>query len=232
MINEFLTRLDSILVSDNDIIDKTMSILLGDININIIGNNNVENNYLDLLSSHGFRSLINVYTRTPAGISKNSCIDHIFTKLNKNKKCIDNFEAGVLQTDFSDHYTTILSIPNVITETQIKATFECINFKRLNDILNDVKWTDLYSIFNVNESLDFVYTRIHDATNRSKSLKTINSKSKRLQNWMTSGLLCSVRKKQELSLKIKKHPNNINLIKYYKNYRNKLNNVIKMAKIQ
>lgn len=48
---------------------------------------------------------------------------------------------------------------------------------------------------------------------------------------MTSGLLYSVRKKQELSLIAKQQPNNINLIKYYKNYRNKLNLVIKSAKI-
>lgn len=29
---------------------------------------------------------------------------------------------------------------------------------------------------------------------------------------MTAGLLCSVRRKQELSLKVSKHPNNIKLI--------------------
>lgn len=38
-------------------------------------------------------------------------------------------------------------------------------------------------------------------------------------------------KKQELSLKTKKHPNNINLSNYYKKYRNKLNYLIKMAKV-
>lgn len=231
VINEFLTRLEAILLSDKDIVDKNMTILLGDININIIGNNNVENDYLDLLSSNGFISLINVYTRIPSGSSNNSCIDHIFIKSNKNKKSLDDFVAGVLQTDFSDHYTTILSIPKIIKETQKSASFEYINFKKLNDLLKIVNWSDLYSIGEVNESLDFVYARILDALNKSKSLKLLNSKSNRIKNWMTSGLLCSVRKKQELSLKTKKHPNNKNLIKYYKNYRNKLNYVIKMAKI-
>jgi len=88
IINEFLTRLEAILMSDKDIVDNTMTILLGDININIIGNDNVENNYLDLLSSNGFSSLINVYTRIPVGISKNSCIDHIFVKSNKKKNAL------------------------------------------------------------------------------------------------------------------------------------------------
>jgi len=231
IINEFLTRLEAILMSDKDIVDSTMTILLGDININIIGNDNVENNYLDLLSSNGFSSLINVYTRIPAGISKNSCIDHIFVKSNKKKKCLDNIEAGVLQTVFSDHYSTIISIPNVIKEKNKSTTFEFINFKKLIDTFNNVKWTDLYSICDVNEAMDLVYTRIFDAINISKSLRKLNSKTNRLKNWMTSGLLCSVRKKQELSLKTKKHPNNIKLIQYFKKYRNKLNYVIKMAKI-
>jgi len=61
VINEFLTHLEAILLSDKDIVDKNITILLGDININIIGNNNVENDYLDLLSSNGFISLINVH---------------------------------------------------------------------------------------------------------------------------------------------------------------------------
>lgn len=89
----------------------------------------------------------------------------------------------------------------------------------------------MYKFCNGNEVLDIFYTRILNAINSSKSLKILNSKSNRLKNWMTSGLLYSVRKKQELSLKAKKQPNNINLIKYYKNYRNKLNLVIKSAKI-
>lgn len=48
---------------------------------------------------------------------------------------------------------------------------------------------------------------------------------------MTAGLLCSTRKKNELSMKIKRHPSNNALIKYYKTYRNKLNTLIKETKI-
>lgn len=93
----------------------------------------------------------------------------------KIKKSLDNIEAGVLQTVFSDHYSTIISIPNVIEEKQKLTTFDSINLKKLNDNLNLVKWTDLYSICNVNEAMDFVYTHILDAINSSKSLKILNS---------------------------------------------------------
>lgn len=122
-VDEYLTRLEAILQTDKNILNiKTMTILLGDTNINIIGNKNVENNYLDLLSSNVFSSLINIYTRM-SGYNSNSCIDHIFIKLNKNKKCFDPIEAGVLQTDFSDHFTTIIAIPTSIQMKQNTVTF-------------------------------------------------------------------------------------------------------------
>lgn len=74
--------------------------LLGDMNINIIGNNKVDNNYHDLLISNGFISLTNIFTRIPVN-GNNHCIAHTFVKSNKIN---DNIEAGVLHTDFSDYY--------------------------------------------------------------------------------------------------------------------------------
>lgn len=106
-------------------------------NINIIGNNN----YLDLLSSNGFSSLINVYLRVP-GKSKNACIDYIFIKLNENKYCLDRFETSVLQIDFSDYYITIISVLAIIQDKQKSDTFESINYKMINNIFNDEKRTD------------------------------------------------------------------------------------------
>ncbi|XP_060846100.1 uncharacterized protein LOC132925747 [Rhopalosiphum padi] len=97
IINEFLTRLEAILMSDKDIVDSTMTILLGDININIIGNDNVENNYLDLLSSNGFSSLINRVSGDPKNTwkliknltNKPNTDNDIIKRLNYNGNIID-----------------------------------------------------------------------------------------------------------------------------------------------
>lgn len=43
--------------------------LIGDVNINIIGTQTYNYDYLDLLFKLGFRSLINIYTRLPQGLS-------------------------------------------------------------------------------------------------------------------------------------------------------------------
>lgn len=48
---------------------------------------------------------------------------------------------------------------------------------------------------------------------------------------MTKGLLISAQKKNELSKKIKKYPNNTNLRHYYIKYRNKFTSLIRAAKI-
>ena len=48
---------------------------------------------------------------------------------------------------------------------------------------------------------------------------------------MTAELLSSVHRKQELSLKVSKHPNYINLASYYKKYKNKFTTILRAAKI-
>lgn len=62
---------------------------------------NVNNQYLDIMSENGFKSFINVHTRTPVGM-KHACLDHIFFKNEKNLNL--KTEAGVIQTNITDHF--------------------------------------------------------------------------------------------------------------------------------
>lgn len=72
-------------------------------NINIVRTFSVYNEYLDVLSMCGFKSHINVYTRTPLN-SRHSCLDNVFVK---NCKLMDTFEARVIQTVITNHYSTV-----------------------------------------------------------------------------------------------------------------------------
>lgn len=69
----FFIKLNYIINSDNLFNDYTL--LVGDMNINI-GNDNIDNEYLYMLATNGFHSLINVYTRFPIN-KAHTCIDHI-----------------------------------------------------------------------------------------------------------------------------------------------------------
>lgn len=49
---------------------------------------------------------------------------------------------------------------------------------------------------------------------------------------MTPGLLRSVRRKQELYIITKKHPNNLSLISYYTKYKNNFTKILRGVKIK
>jgi len=55
-------------------------------NIIIVGDNSLNNDYHNLLSENGFASFINAYTRIPK-FQNHSCIDHIFVHNNYASKC-------------------------------------------------------------------------------------------------------------------------------------------------
>jgi len=76
--NDFFTQLRNIF--DNKNPDKGYSFLIGDMNIDILGNMN--NDYLDILAEYGYKSFVNIYTRKPLK-GMNSCLYHIFIKSNK-----------------------------------------------------------------------------------------------------------------------------------------------------
>lgn len=80
---------------------------IGDMNINIIRDNSLNNDYPNLLSQNGFSSFINLYTRLPSG-QKHACLDHIF--VHNEEHLITQINAGILQTDTTDHFTFCVSI--------------------------------------------------------------------------------------------------------------------------
>lgn len=75
----FLKTLSKVINEKNNKNDH--SVLMGDMNINILDESANNNEYLYLLSKTGFVSLINIYTRVPVGLN-HSYLDHIFINSN------------------------------------------------------------------------------------------------------------------------------------------------------
>jgi hypothetical protein len=65
-------------------------------------------------------------------------------------------------------------------------------------LLIDENWSFLYENSNLNELIDLFYKKILNVIEKSSKLININSKNKRLKDWMTKGLLISTRKKNEI----------------------------------
>lgn len=202
--------------------------LIGDVNINIIGTNTNNYDYLDLLSELGFTSFINVHTRLPQG-QQHSCLDYVFIK--DNNSSFKYIKAGVLQTEITDHCSIVVTIPVTTKPKIIKNFLKVINYDKLRFILSKEKWKNVFNSNSVNFCLSDFQKSIINAINESSSTKYVNFKNKTLKEWMTKGLLCSARRKQYLSLKCKKNPNNVELNSYFKKYKNNFTKLIKLAKI-
>lgn len=89
-------------------------------NVNIIGTSTDNYDYLELLSVNGFCSNINIFTR----LSKNQqqlCSDrNVFIKINNNNNnTFNNVNAGVLLTDITDHFATVVSIPIITMNLKV-----------------------------------------------------------------------------------------------------------------
>lgn len=103
-------------------------ILIGDMNINIIGSETVNNyDYLDLLSESGFCSYINVLTRLSVG-QQHSCFDHAF--IGDNNNSLGDINTGVLLTDITDLCTIVVncSIPLPIKAKNVNNIINIINY--------------------------------------------------------------------------------------------------------
>lgn len=141
-----------------------------------------------------------MYTRTPVGI-KHSCLYHIFFKNEKNLNL--KIEVGVIQTNIKNHFSTIMSIE--IKNKKKEVTYKnvkIINYKKLNEKFKNEMWTEVFNSSDVNNSVNIFLNKVSQIIDSSTTIKLENSKNKKIKEWMTQDLLCSVRHKQELSLKV------------------------------
>lgn len=162
-------------------------------NINIVGDNSINNEYLDLLSLSGFASFININTRLPIGRNP-SCLDHI--TINSNEQLINLVNSGVLQMDITDHFSICVSLLINNTLKTKENTVSIIDHNKIiKRLLPTEKWSKIYNKINVNECFNAFQNIISKAIDISIVTKVINCKNNRLKEWMSAGLLCSTRYK-------------------------------------
>jgi len=127
-------------------------------------------------------------------------------------------QVYLLQTDITDHFTTCVSIPlNTVVTVKNKLIF-IIDHDKIKKNLIKEKWTEVYNKNNANECFFEFQKIISSYIHKSTTFKKITSKNFRLKEWMSTGLLCSTRHKQSLSLKCRSNPNNTKLALHYNIY--------------
>ena len=243
-ISNFLERIDEQLEKISR--ENKNIYLMGDFNIDLshsiginpscttthVNKNKIDNNgdkFLNILSSYAFYPCINIPTRiTP---TSSTLIDNIFTNaLHKNKN------SGVFTYDVSDHLPIFL-ISSEVTFNNINK--DGINkFRKentqtilaLNEDLANEEWVDIFREKDVNKAYaNFMHklTYYYD-----KNIPLVKSKqhNKKIKNpWITQGILRSIKTRNRLYKLYISKPSEHTLEKY-KQYRNKLTNIIRMSK--
>lgn len=227
-IQDFNNNLKNYLKSLKNYLD--FHLVVGDINIDITDNRDVINDYLNLLGEEGFTPAINSFTRVD-GNSK-TCIDHIFIKNKMQNNNTYNYIPIILQSHITDHYPVIVQIitPGKSVPIDKKEKYKIfLDKNKLQEKLREEQWVDVYSSSNVHEATEMFINKLK--LNIQECTKTVKLKNKyqRRKSWVTNGLINAINKKDELYKIMKKYPTIENTNKY-KNYRNKLNELIKKTK--
>lgn len=206
-------------------------IIMGDFNINILQNNDVNEQYLNLMSEHAFLSYINDFTRIEN--NSKSCIDHIFIKTDISPQ---NILPIILHSKISDHFPQLLKITlqekiNNNLNKQNSNIISSINYDILKNYLsNNVNWDDILQGNDVNNTTEIFIDAIKNAVQMSTEYKTLKHSNRKRKSWITLGLMTSINYRDELYEQSLKNPNNIQLENQYKYYRNYLNKLIKKSK--
>lgn len=208
----------------------TIEILLGDININILNNNdNNVANYLSILSSLGFQYYIKSITRSLT----NSCLDHIFVK-QKIKSNNLFIKSCILEEDITDHSPVMLFIGqkeknNKVNqmETVIKTKLNVLKFKQK---LQEASWSVVMDENDPELATKFFLSIYNQLLTDSTEKYTIKVKTyRKIKSWITDGIIRSIKIRDKMKKRLLNN-HNFQLEEEYKKYRNLLNKIINKQK--
>ena len=106
------------------------TIIVGDLNIDLMKFNSERKitDYVDLITSHGFNLCVDKPTTVTTHSS--TCIDHVYSNIST-----EDIETIILESDVSDHYSTLTKISGLHTKNENKDIYH----RKTN--LSDEQWT-------------------------------------------------------------------------------------------
>ena len=203
-IDSFLGELDSLLSSIQT--ETKLLYLMGDYNINLNTESHAKSK--EFLDTMFLYNLFPVITK-PTRISDNSAtvIDNIFT----NAIQIEH-DGGLLYSDISDHFPIFYVAKKYTHNLPVKESCfkRLINDSRIDDFkkkLSCVDWNPIYASKDVNHAYDMFYSIFYRIYNeclpvvRNKIIK----KRRIHKPWISSGILKSINKKNNLYKDFRKY---------------------------
>jgi len=140
----------------------------------------------------------------------------------------------VVKTDITDNYFTVLVIDyvNKINRTIFSKQQKLkIGFVKLNNLLSNLNWDELLNTKQVDKAMLIFNSEIKCVIDTSSNLiGTYKRKYIKLKNWITKGILVSIRKREQFFAVKNKRPFDQNFCKFCIKYRNLLQLLIKKSR--
>lgn len=185
--NQFKLHFENIVQMPND-----PTIIMGDMNICLLNNNGSAREYLNLISSFGFESMINKPTRIFN--DRESCIDHALVRSSRDLK----FVCNIIELDISDHYALELLVYGVECKKPIIEYSKTVDHVLFNRQLRLADWSEVLEEEDVNVCVSKFYNVYNNCFNASCTLKRVNSKNRRRREWVSDNLIVLINKKNLL----------------------------------
>lgn len=207
--------------------DFSYSILIGDININILNQKDYTQEYLNILSEEGYISQINKFTRVEK--NKKSCIDHIFVK---QKKPVLLYPA-IIEDLITDHYPVMLVMDFVCPPSEkLNQVKTFIDYDKLRRLLNSANWEYFYSLHDTEIMANTFIGMITESVDRCTCTKKVTRSEVPRKTWITPGLVKSMNVKNTIYRNMLRNPHDEHILEIYRAYKNRLAKLIKVVKRQ
>ena len=225
-VNHFNTALNDTI---NKIKDNAVAITLGDININLMNEDDNTSSYLNNYFQKNFIPCITIPTR----ITDHSAttIDHIFLKV--PPKLIQNkCSAGNLITDLSDHLPNFtfldLQIPTVKQRPFIRLFTEKNKKLFADNLLEEEPLIMDSELTELNRAYDIFSNNYYNLFNKYFPFVRMSKKAMNDKPHITSGIKASIRHKDRLYKNFLDNNNDVNR-NLWKRYKNKVTETIRNA---
>ena len=225
----------------NDLLEKLSHvnknvILIGDFNIDLLkyDTNSDCSDFLDAMYDNFLLPHIGVPSRVTS--HSKTLIDNIFSNTIE-----DGSISGNLVTATSDHYGQFLLMKNLSNKKNIANTvvyhqnFQKINEKQFENDLQNTIWEDALEIHSddVDKPFETFFSTMKFIIDRPLKKMSLKERKLKLKPWLTKGTLTSINNKNKSYRKYcraKDQNRKHELHTLFKQYRNSLNNIIKVSK--
>ncbi|KOB66686.1 putative tick transposon [Operophtera brumata] len=216
-IDNFIHSLDSTLLS---LASFNNVVLLGDININIIDDEETRksSDYLDVLAYHGLLPSHTYPTR------KSSCLDHVILKTKQSALTL------VIQNTLTDHNTILLALQNSNKKIYTPEIISKVDYEAIKAELSNIDFNCVLSAIDCNFATNVFVDILTKIIQKNTFFVKLSRRKTPIKPWITPGLIRCMRHRDKLHSKVRKSPDNESLKLIYKRYRNFCNSLLRKLK--